>query len=85
MGKPITSDMVLKTVGGLALAVCGFFLSKAWDRMEKIEARMNEFDGRMIRAEERQGEASRIMVEVKEDVKEIKRLMEKSHQASDKP
>ena len=77
MGRPITSDMVLKTLGAVALAVTGWFLSRAWDRMEAVEKRQNEFDGRMIRAEERQGEATRIMSEMKDDIKDIKRAVEK--------
>lgn len=77
MGKPITSDSVLKSLGAVALAVTGWFLSGAWTRIDGMERRQNEFDGRAIRVEERQSEARRMLEEVREDVKEIKRLAQK--------
>lgn len=77
MGKPVTVDNVLKTVGAVMLAVCGWTLNKAWDRMEKIETKQADFDARLIRAEERQSSIQANIGEVKIDVHEIKRLLEK--------
>ena len=70
MGKPLTTDMVLKTLGAVMLAACGFFLKSAWEKIENHETRM-------IRVEMRQDQTFDAIQEIKADVKDIKREIKK--------
>lgn len=70
MGKPVTTDMVLKTVGGAMLAASAFFLKGAWDKIENHE-------NRLIRVEMRADQTFEAIQEIKSDVKDIKREIKK--------
>lgn len=66
MGKPLTTDMVLKTLGGVSLAVSGWFLKAVWEKSENHETRL-------IKVEMRADQSFDALQEIKTDVKDIKR------------
>lgn len=62
--QPITSDMLLKTLGAVLLAICGYFLRSAWERIDNHE-------GRLVRTETRMDATSQSLDEVKGSLKEV--------------
>lgn len=77
MGKPLTSDMVLKTVGALALMLFGFSLNKTWEKIEDIDANIKQHESRLIKSEVRQDQMYEAVQEIKADVKDVKRVISK--------
>lgn len=77
LGRPITSENVLRVLGLMCFTAASWLLKLSWDRMAEMERRQNEGDGRMIRMEERQGSIAVALSDLKSDIKDVKRAVEK--------
>lgn len=77
MGKAVTSDMVLKTLGGILLVLFGFTLNKTWDKITTMETKLDGHEARLIKSEMRSEQVIEAVNEIKSDVKDIKREIKK--------
>ncbi len=77
MGRPVTTDMVLKTLGGVMLGLCGFFLNMTWNKISTIENKLDGHEARLIKSEMRADQMLEAVHEIQVDVKEIKRDVKK--------
>ena len=77
----ITSDMVLKTVGGLALTICSFFLNAAWTEIGALKDKNTGLETNLARLEERVNnnsrESDRQFSEIKVIITDINRKLDR--------
>jgi len=75
MGRPVTSDMVLKSLGWIVLSLCCYFLRGMYERLDSHE-------GRLIVVEERQAQRLEAIREIKADLvaiaAKLDRMMERN-------
>ena len=61
----------LQTLGGILIAISGYFLNAAHKSIEKLEDRVQQCEGRHIRTETRLDGQDAMLKEIRDDVKRL--------------